>query len=231
MYKKITHTIVEEHFDHPMGEQIKKKLERSRIPNNEIFLESKFRADVFDYFSTYASSINEMINSVNRTEENLITTFENMFKNNWIDELGNMTKPFYQSDFSEVINLAMRQLALTALSIVQQVKLGNETRFLIDSYHNLSAGQIAGVMTSANYSWRFNPIRDMFIGIVENILAQTTARWEKDSVAEESAKAELARLFSFFETLFANGIITQFPDRFTMSSAGPATTSNNKDIM
>lgn len=28
MYKKITHTIVEEHFDHPVSAQIKKTLER-----------------------------------------------------------------------------------------------------------------------------------------------------------------------------------------------------------
>jgi len=86
-------------------------------------------------------------------------------------------------------------------------------------------------MGTANYSWRFNPIRNTFIDIVENILAQTTARWKKDSVAEESAKAELTRLFSFFEKQFANGVITQFPDRFTMSSVSPASASNIKDIM
>lgn len=230
MYKKITHTIVEEHFDHPIASQIKKTIDRSRIPTTEIFSESKFRADVHNYFLTLQSYLTEMTDSVNKPEQYLIAAFENMFKDNWIDGLGNMTKPFYFSDFSEVMNVTMRQLAIVTSSMVQNVQSGKETRNLVDIFRNQEASLIAEAMGSVNYSWRYAEIRKMFVDIVINILAETSKKWNKDTVNEQIAKDNLAGLFSMFERIFVEGIITQFPNRFTSSTA-PSTMSNNRDVM
>jgi hypothetical protein len=89
MYKKITHNIVEEHFDHPIASQIKKTMERSTIPNNIIFDENKFKSDVNAYFIKYKAKINEMINSITGSEEALIVPFEELFDNAWVDGIGN----------------------------------------------------------------------------------------------------------------------------------------------
>lgn len=232
MYQKITHTIVEEHFNHPIASQIKKTLDRSRIPTNEIFLESKFQADTHDYFLTYLTSITNIINSVNETEENLVTTFENMFKTNWIDRLGNMTKPFYPSSLGETINVSMRQLALLTFYIVQLSKFGKEPRVIVNSLRSSTAEQLATQMESFNYNWPYDIVRMMFIDIVDNIIVQTTARLNKDSATEQVAKDDLARLFSRFEQVFLDGIFGQFPYRFTNSIApAPVTTPEDRDIM
>lgn len=232
MYQKITHTIVEEHFNHPIASQIKKTLDRSRIPTNEIFLESKFQEDIHDYFSTYLTAITDMINSVNETEENLVTPFENMFKTNWIDHLGNMTKPFYPSVLSETINLSLRQLALLTFYTVQLSKFGKEPRVIVNSLRNSTADQLATQMESVNYNWPYDTVRMMFIDIVDNIIVQTTARLNKDNATEQTAKDDLARLFSSFEEMFLGGIFGQFPYRFTNSMATvPVTMSNDRDMM
>lgn len=230
MYQKITHTIVEEHFNHPIASQIKKTIDRSRIPTTEIFLESKFQEDIHDYFLTYLTAITNMINSVNETEENLVTPFENMFKTNWIDHLGNMTKSFYPSVFGETVNLSLRQLALLTFYIVQQSKFGRDPRVLVDPLRNSTANQLATQMESFNYNWAYDVVRMLFVDIVENIIVQTTARLNKDSAAEQLTKDDLARLFLRFEELFLFGFFAQFPYRFTNSMA-PVTTPTDQDII
>jgi hypothetical protein len=230
MYQKITHTIVEEHFNHPIASQIKKTLDRSRIPTNEIFTESKFQADTHDYFSNYLTSITDIINSVTETEENLVTPFENMFKTNRIDSLGNMTKPFYPSSLGETINVSMRQLALLTFYTVQLSKFGKEPRVIVNSLRDSTADQLATQMESFNYFWPYDVVRMMFVDIVNNILVQTTARLNKDSATEQVAKDDLAILFSRFEKLFSDGIFTTFPFRFT-SSIAPVITPDDRDIM
>jgi hypothetical protein len=230
MYQKITHTIVEEHFNHPIASQIKKKIERSRIPTNEIFLESKFQEDIQDYFSTYQTAITDMINSVTENEENLVTPFENMFKTNWIDRLGNMTKSFYPSNLGETINLSLRQLALLTFYTVQLSKFGKESEATVNSLRNTTADQLAKQMESFNYLWGYDVTRMMFIDIVDNILVQTNARLKKDSATDQIAKDDLARLFLRFEDFFVTGIPSQFPYRFTNSMV-TATIENDRDIM
>jgi hypothetical protein len=227
MYKKITHTIVEEHFDHPIANQIKKSMEKSKIVTDEIFTESKFKSDVNNYFTTYTTNLMDIINSITGTEEELIIPFERVFNNAQVDDLGNATKPFYASNFGEKINESMRRMILITFNMVQQLKTGRDGRYLVDAFRNILANDLASVMSNFNYNWQFEPLNLLLNNIANQILAKMKARVKKDSTAEKLATDELVKLFNTFEQQFIDGVISQHPERFNRT----ATTFNNKDIM
>jgi hypothetical protein len=220
MYKKITHTIVEEHFDHPIASQIKKSMSRSKIPNNEILSENKFRSDANAYFSSFQIKLKAMIDSVTGTEESLILPFEDLFKNCQIDDLGNMTKSIYASEFGERINEAMRMLAITTLLSVQNIKTGKDNTFTSGRFAYIS-NAMAQNLSNFNNQWNYQVVNGLFASIGTEII--------KDANAETLAIQKLGYNITTFEKAFIDGIINQHPERFSKST----TSSNhtNKDIM
>jgi len=228
MYKKITHTIVEEHFDHPMASQIKKSMSKPTTINSEILSENKFRTDATAYFQLLRAKLNSMINSVNGTEEELITPFEDLFRNNKIDELGNMTKPLYPSEFGERLNEAMRALVLTTFLITQTLKMGKDVTPLLNRFLFIR-NDIANNLSSFNSRWVPASLNPLFAAIGEEIIKQIKARLKKDSGAEVSSSQAISQNFAIFEKALIDGIITQYPERF--SKATIAESFNSDDIM
>jgi hypothetical protein len=230
MYKKITHNIVEEHFDHPVASQIKKSMTRSKIPNNEVFSEIKFRSDINSYFENYKSRINSMINSATGTEEDLIKPFEEIFNNSWVDGLGNMTKPIYFSELGERINSAFRSFPVTLLIMIQLLKTGRDitasTRRFVGARDDLSIA-----LNNFNPAWQNTAISSLFTTITTEMINQVKARLKKDSNAELQSAQQIAQAFETFENAFVNGIISQHPERFSISTPVIAPTSYNRDIM
>lgn len=229
MYKKITHNIVEEHFDHPIASQIKKSITRSGIPNNEILSEIKFRSDINSYFENYKSRINSMINGATGTDEDLIKPFEEIFDNSWVDGLGNMTKPIYFSDLGERINSAFRSFPVTLIIIIQLLKMGRDitapSRRFAGARDDLSIA-----LANFNPAWSAPVISSLFTTITTEMINQVKARLKKDAAAELQAAQKITEAFATFEDAFVNGIINQHPERFSKSTV---TTPNsyNRDIM
>jgi hypothetical protein len=229
MYKKITHNIVEEHFDHPIASQIKKTMERSTIPNSIIFDENKFKSDVNAYFTKYKAKINEMINSITGSEEALIVPFEELFDNAWIDGIGNITKPIYASELGERINSSMRNIPITLLIMIQILRTGRDISVLARRFPG-AAQEMAAALSGFNpLHWNNQEIDTLFTTITSEITNQVKARLKKDSTAEMQAAQKVASAFAMFENTLVNGIITQHPERFSRVST--ATISDNKDIM
>lgn len=230
MYKKITHNIVEEHFDHPIAGQIKKSMSRSKIPNNEILSESKFRSDINSYFENYKSRINSMINSATGTEEDLIKPFEEIFNNSFVDGIGNMTKPIYASELGERINSVFRNIPVTLLILIQILKTGKDGTIVARRFNGIR-DELAGVLSSFNPAWNQQSIASLFTTITTEILNQVKARLKKDANAESQSAQKIAQAFAIFENEFVNGIINQHPERFARSTPVTTPTSYNRDIM
>lgn len=230
MYKKITHTIVEEHFDHPMASQIKKSMNRSRITTDEVFLESKFRSDVRAYFESLQNDFSSMIKSIGGTDEELITSFENLFKDHKIDNLGNMTKPLYSSEFGERINEAMRIYAIVIFLTVQMTKYGKDTSFAPGrlTYAN---NELSQALTDFNRSWNYQNINTLLSTLSNELLKKIKATKAKDAGAEAEAARNIVQLFSTFESQLVNGIIAQYPERFAKTELLPSSYNSSKDIM
>lgn len=215
MYKKITHTIVEEHFSRSIENQIRSSLStneiRSQMPTTEIFDRNKFKNDVETYFKNYASKIISMTDATTGTEENLIIPFEELFKT--IDEAGNMTKPFYSSDLGERINLSLRSLALTTFIAVSNAKTGRDPQSNFARI-NLLPNDLAVLLSSFNTAWNVDTVRNTLTQLMTAMQTKIKARRDKNSALEQSANASITNLLTAFASLLADGIITQHPGRF-----------------
>lgn len=226
MYKKITHSIVEEHFGMPMTEETSTIPDsKNKIPTSEIFDEAKFKQDVESYLTTYGAKLINMINQLPGTEDDVIVAFEDLFKN--IDDLGNMTKPFYSSDLGERININMRSIALMTFIALTNLKLGRDpqTNF---SRINVNLTNLASVLSSFNSLWVNAAVRNIFTTFVSGIQAKLKAKKEKNASAEQAANSVITEQLSIFGNAFANGIISKFPERFIKPQP---VTITDRDIM
>lgn len=215
MYKKITHTIVEEHFDHPAAGQIRDKLSRglrSQVPTTEVFDQTKFRSDLSSYFSNYATKLIEMTDATTGTEDDLIMPFEELFA--MIDTAGNSTKPFYASDLGERINVALRSLALTTFTAVNGAKMNRDPQSDFNRIV-LLPGNLAGVMSSFNSSWDVNNIRSVMTRLLNAVQSKIKARREKNTTNEQTSNANIMETLKSFGDIFSDGLIAQNPTRFT----------------
>jgi hypothetical protein len=218
MYKKITHNIVEEHFDHPMAGQIKKTIVRSQVPNSEVFDENSFRTNVANYTNSYSSSINKIIESFSSTQANLISEFEQAFTS--VDNLGNMTKPFITSELGERMNADFRYILIYTAMAVQSARIGQDTLFaenrILQSTNDLASAMIA-------YNTYWTPagadITDNLYAISQsignNINKKINAKVSNNAALSAELAAAINSDFSKFGTIFVNGLVRKFPERFT----------------
>lgn len=234
MYKKITHTIVEEHFDHPLSTEIKKGVDklmmpsaaaggmprgpkmpqRSRIPTNEIFNETAYRADAQSYVTNFSDNLNKIIDCINTSNADIVAPFEQIFTD--IDKLGNMTKPFFNSELGERINSAMRSLVLLTTLSVHSANAGLDPTSLLNRLQQVVADLNAAV-NSYNAQWNVGDIDTTFGSIIANIRAKVTARTNKNNVMADELSTKIYSDLIKFGNLFADGVILKFPTRFTMS--------------
>jgi len=218
MYKKITHNIVEEHFDHPMAGQIKKTIVRSQIPNSEVFDENSFRTSVMDYVTNFSSKVNNIVESFSSTQADLITEFEQAFST--VDNLGNMTKPFLTSELGERMNADLRYILIYTAMAVQSARLGQDTTFAENRILQATT-DLGNAMIPYNNFW--TPVAT---GLTDNLLAllqaigrninkKINAKVSGNNSLNTELTTAIGNDFSKFGTIFVNGLVQKFPDRFT----------------
>lgn len=217
MYKKITHSIVEEHFDHPVAGQIKKSMERSKIVTNEVFSETKFRSDVHDYLVSYTNHINSLIDSVTGTEENLILAFDNFFKTCWVDNIGNLTKPIYLTEFSERLNEGMRMIATGVLLGIQQIKSGKDVGPIYNRLQ-FTSNDMGQNLSNFNSAWQYPTVATLFNTLFTDLFSLAKAKVAKNLSQEQQLTQKVANGWATFEKTFVDGIIAQHPERFNNQS-------------
>lgn len=230
MYKKITHNIVEEHFDHPIASQIKKSMSRSKIPTDEILSEPKFKEDVHSYFETYLKHLKDLVNSVNGTQEDFLLEFENFFKTPWIDDLGNMTKPIYQTEFGEKLNESLRMMATTIFTGLQLIKEGKDFGSVFNRI-NFITNDLSQTLQTFNNQWAYTTTNPLFNSLFTDLFALAKARVSKNTTLEQQLLQKITASWSAFENVLVNGIIKQHSDRFSKAMAASNASYSNKDIM
>ncbi len=213
MYKKITHTIVEEHFDHPLGGQIKKTIDKSKIPTNEVFDEEEFRSDMTDYFKNYIEKIIEIADASTGTEEQLVSALEESLIN--LDLITTVLKKFYVTEYSERIGIAFRQLPIAIVGLIHQFKLGVDPQFSIDRLTYQIANEIASESSAINTSWDYNILYKLLTDITNNIVTKIKAKMKNDTTQDNNSTDIILSRFSEYEKMFVDGIISKNQERFT----------------
>lgn len=216
MYKKITHTIVEEHFGHPMASEIKESLDSKNVML-KYFIEpmsvDKFRSEIINYYTALTNKLNSAVKAVesgNDTE--LSDTEKAIFEN--IDQLGNLFKAFYGLEFGERFNQYNRAFALGALSIARNLKSKTDIRDWRNRL-DLFKFDLARMLNDSNNLWRQPDTQNLLGQIIDTLVLHEQAIINKDSTNEIKTKETLLNHWSSLASSLAFGVAQQYPSKFT----------------
>ena len=226
MYKKITHSIVEEHYDHPMAAKIRaglrptitRKVRRDiedddmifGRPTTETFNKEEFKQNLESYINAYTQKLVEITDSVIGTEDQLVTPFEELFDS--VDNIRNFFNPFYNRELGENVATSFRHISSSVTMITHSVKAGFDPAPWIRSL-NLSV--LVAPLNNYNDRWPAytyqNPIRKFMFDIVRRINAVK----DKNQIEVDKSTADIRESMTVFKDIIYNGITQQFPQRFT----------------
>jgi hypothetical protein len=225
MYKKITHNIVEEHFDHPMAAKIKAGIRptitrKARLnidnddiifgrPTSEIFNKADFTARLESYLNNYTQKLIQITDATAGTEEQLANAFEELF--NFIDEIGDFFDPFYNREFGERITTSMRHIASMTAMISHTVKAGWDPAAWIRSLN-----QAVSVADFQNYNdrWTRFSIENIMREFTSSMVKRINAIKDKDQQTIDQSTRDMFTSIMLFKGVIINGITQQFPSRF-----------------
>jgi hypothetical protein len=215
MYKRITHSIVEEHFGHPMASEIKESLDNKSV-TLKYFIEpmtvDKFRSDIFNYYNSLTGKLNSAFKAVESGNETQLMEIEKtLFEN--IDQLGNLFKALYGLEFGERFNQFNRSFVLGALSIAKNLK--NKLDFR-DWRNRLDIFKfdLAAMLFNNNNLWRQPDTQTLLGQIIDVLVQHEQAVINKDSTGETQTKEKLTNLWSSLASTLAFGASQQHPAKF-----------------
>lgn len=215
MYKKVTHTIIEEHFGHPLAPEIKHTLESgfgNPRPMYAIITVDKLKNDVSAYFTKLHQRVSGIATQTETGNMDALLAEETAFFDE-VDDLGKMLLPYYGIEFSERLSQSLRAIGLSMTGIARNLKFKSDIRLLVDRL-NTNFDNMDFLLNQFNNSWQLGAVKNIWTQIVESMVNETTAIINKDSNAAASANAQLAgRLASFAES-FANSVVQQYPNKF-----------------
>ena len=219
MYKKITHTITEEHFDHPIAAEIKRVIgdtkNRPMMAMPTVVSATQFKSDIANYFTAVDTQLKAIISNIASGNTDAVTAAEDeLFR--IVDTWGNLSKPYYGTEFGEKINQIMRTLALTMIVITKNLRDGLDITNWVTRLSYPVAGDLTQLLTNYNNTqWQYNTINGVLTKLTTNLVDTAKAIVSKDaataSVASDSVKAELELLAK----TFADGVIQQHPNLFS----------------
>jgi hypothetical protein len=244
MYKKIKHTITEEHFGHPTASQIKKSVEKYKGVNDyhcthhneHDYISGKYSMmEVIDHtgknklvpaisVADFNNNVNNYFNTLHTKIVNVLNTLGDPSTNisnsetdlfTNIDDLGNMIMPYYDVTFGQGINYAMRSLAVATIQIVSFVGTGADTKDLQNRISGFVGNDFCNLLYRYNNNWLFSTTKASWDQIVTSILAQAKASKNKDTSGITTADNNLNTGLLTLSSLLSTGIINQNPNMFT----------------
>jgi hypothetical protein len=131
-------------------------------------------------------------------------------------DIGAAVATFYGDDAGTALTDLLREHILVAADLVAAAKAGDQAAVTKQSdlwYAN--ADKIAQFLAAANPAWPVDSLSQMMRTHLDQTLAEATARLTGDWAADIAAYDEIHLHILAMADALADGIITQFPDRFT----------------
>ena len=214
MYKKITHTIVEEHFDHPSAIQIKKTIDKQTLKSTMTAFESPatFTKEINDYFTNFAIDVDNIIKCIKKSDQELQYAQEKAFQN--VEKLGDIIKPYYGFEMQQQLNTVMSNYILTLSNIIRNLNLKTDTALWIQRLNGI-AGDLASTLGTRNsINWNWPTIDSTFRAINTEWIAEANALLSNNPSLVSLSKDKAERMLSSFASTFSSGVILQHPDLF-----------------
>jgi hypothetical protein len=136
------------------------------------------------------------------------------------EHIGNAIVPFYGQAAATQLTDLLRQHILIAVDLLKAAKAGDDVEFQRQDQkwsHNVE--EIAGLLSGANPYWPKADVLDLLNVHLkltkDEAVARLTGNWDADVAAFDDIFTEI---LTVSDTL-AEGLISQFPDRFTAEPA------------
>lgn len=225
MYKKITHNIVEEHFDHPVAMDIKSRMDYNRpTPSAMADTQSmvQLKLDSRTLFGNLVNSVRSLIVSVmdNGPDQKVIE--DQLFKD--IYALSDVVGVFYGETAGKRFNEHLTAIATTLASIVVIIKSGKnitEQKAMLEVHIT----ELAKLLDSANMRyWPELTVIGILNKVADQWIMQATSREKKDYPADLASAKIVNEIMvtgaadgtPSFADIFSNGVIQQFPSKFKL---------------
>lgn len=215
MYKKVTHTIVEEHFGHPAAAEIKHTLDagyNDLRPMFSLTTPDKFRSEVNAYFTKMHQRLTGFATTTESGDMDALLTEETAFFNE-VDDLGLLLRPYYGIEFNERLSQVFRGVGLSMVGISRNLKFKTDVKNLIVNL-DLNFDGLDQLLNQFNNSWIPGSVKRIWVSIRESLANEATAIVNRDTSAAESARTQAAERLATFATSFANSVIQQYPNKF-----------------
>jgi hypothetical protein len=131
-------------------------------------------------------------------------------------DIGDAIAAFYGGDAGAQLTALLRDHILIAGELVTAAKTGDNTAVSTQSerwYAN--SDEIAGFLAAANPAWPVDTLRQMMRTHLDQTLAEATARLQGDWSADIAEYDRIHLHILDMADALADGIVGQFPDRFT----------------
>jgi len=220
MYKKITHNIVEEHYDHPLAMEIKSTMSQTRtdpIIRSTAGLvglstAEQFRTQATAMWTTLGWRLRNLIESVWHDSGDVGAINDQLSKD--IKNIRNGLTPYFSDGSLGNFEIGLQTLVTDLANEIKAVKLGKDTR-------DLESKTVASIVNLAEYLESVNPkywpkaaVVDIFTGLKNHYIDQVKFKlkreWSSDIDALNMSISALTR----FADIFSSGIIKEFPNKF-----------------
>jgi hypothetical protein len=230
MYKIITHTIKEEHFDHPMtaeaamtrGNVMPKTAGTSSVINQlSTTLALVYRSRVRSQFETYLFHIRNYVLSAFNGGEDLAAVEKNIVSHAKV--MAMLLSPYYSDEVVEAAEAKLVDYSKHLLAVVQAIKSDSG---VADAEAKLTQviKVVADTFESVNSYWPSSAVNDHLTKFANSVAKQARARksknWAEDM--EALAASQMCWLsgdlgvpgYLSFAEVFARGVILEFPQKF-----------------
>ena len=234
MYKRITHNIMEEHFAHPIAAELKKKIDKATAQPPKPMLratititpEQQLHMTSHELFGKVVWGIrNYIISELNSSPDtNYITT--RLLKD--IKEFAPVFTLYYSKKIGDDVVMHLTQFANVLVELVTAAKAEKDiTRLTASAFGHLD--DLANVISVVNPAhWPEAVVKEFWHVYLTHVVEQVKARIKKDWEADTTASIKASNVLTSgpvtegyikgmpdFASIFAEGIIKQFPQVFT----------------
>jgi hypothetical protein len=234
MYKVITHTIKEEHFEHPMTAEAGMLIHGNASPKighasmNSVYLRSdpansskavEFRMAARDLLDKYLWRLRAYIVSAIEDSDDMALIESEVFK--VISSISSVVEMYYGKDAAMEFKRLLDAFSIPIIEEARSIRAGRN----IDSFENRiqnSIDSLADFLSTANpANWPKAAVKTIFTKLAKSFTDQAKARkaknWMEDIVALDQAQKIILvgdETMPPFAEIFAKGIISVFPEKF-----------------
>lgn len=221
MYKKITHTIIEEHFDCPEAVDIAVELENGNgnllmkfqaVQSPMVMPASQFKTKIRELVMDLDSRWQTLLNATFDTAYDYEAAIEDAFVTS--NQLGDLLKSYYGVEFGERLNQHWRSAAMTLLYSWRNVKSNFDNSVQKENLLKLSP-VLAQVLNQYNSQWDRTAVTNLSNEWLSAYVALAEAIKAKNAAAQTKNKSTIASDINQFSNILSDGVIQQFPSLFT----------------